>query len=124
MSLDLLELAAHAAGPEIRRELMDNGEPFFIGPAAEHAWNPKDYGDDAMWLATRLRLDIGFDDDCEEVYVRQANDHFSDAVSEPYGDNVDAAARLAVLRMAAEIGRSMSTAGHACATHTNKGETP
>lgn len=107
MSRELLELAAKAAGkgPIIGID----GNAVVLGPRSmSRQWSPLDDDGDSRRLAVALRLDIGFDDDCEEVYVRQANDPFTDAVSVPYGDNVEAAARLAVLRMAAEIGRAMT----------------
>lgn len=102
---ELMELAAKAVGYEYR--ISDLGNFQVRGSDMWASWNPRINDGDSLRLAIALRLDIGFDDDCQEVYVRQANDHFADAVTEPYGSDVASATRLAVLRMAAEIGQSM-----------------
>ena len=101
---ELLELAARAAG--VRRELMDNGEPFLIGKSTDHAWNPLEYDGDALRLAVKLRLEIYFFDGFSEV-VAEHNTASFEAGREQYADDMNAATRRAIVIAAAEIGRAM-----------------
>lgn len=99
---ELLELAAKGLGVEVWTDIDGNrycGEP-------EREWNPLTDDAAALHLATKLRLDIMFFDGFEEVHCdgQVENDV---AIIEPYGDDVDAAVRRAIVRAAAEIGRVM-----------------
>lgn len=94
---ELLELAAKAAGHDVRRELMDNGEPFFIGQSKEHAWNPLTYDGDALRLAVLLRLDLNINDGECDVFS-------SDGLVNERGEDTGSATRRAITRAAAEIG--------------------
>lgn len=95
---ELLELAAKAAGHDVRRELMDNGEPFFIGQSKEHAWNPLTDDGDALRLAAKLGMDVCLRPFVAYVYADMPN---QDVMT-------DACYRRAIVRAAAEIGRSMA----------------
>lgn len=101
---ELLELAARAYGA--RRELMDDGEPFFIGEATDHAWNPLDYDGDALRLAVKLHLDIQFFEGFGEIIVEHASGNHPQA-QEEFCEDMQAATRRAIVRAAAEIGMAM-----------------
>lgn len=102
---ELLEFAAKASGA--KKSSLDNGEPFYIGVATDHAWNPLIYDGDAMRLSAHLRLDLTFYNGFQEVHAEPANSDGLSASIEKYGDDVLAAARRAIVRAAANIGRLM-----------------
>ena len=92
----LLELAAKAAGE------WPSPEPF------EHVldrWNPRTDSGQALELAVKLRKMpvIRWSDGQEWVFIPG-----HEAGAEPLGDDPLAATRLAIVRAAAEIGRSMT----------------
>lgn len=102
---ELLELAAKAAG--VKRELMDNGEPFYVGSATGHEWNPLDYDDDALRLAVKTGVCIVIADGfviAQRFYADAQNlgSHREEAAL-----NDAAPVRRAIVRAAAEIGRQM-----------------
>lgn len=95
---ELLELAAKAAGIELRYDKQGN--------LIEYYWNPLTYDGDALRLAVKLKLQIQPWDDCvdsgrfpflthQEFYLINAHD--------PY-----AATRRAIVRAAAEIGKEQA----------------
>ena len=102
---ELLELAAKAAGIELTQGY---GEPawrcmFYQDENYEcFYWNPIDDDGDALRLAVKLEMELDFSDDetsaTKELRVRAVEYHEGD----PY-----AATRRAIVRAAAEIGRSM-----------------
>lgn len=104
---ELLELAAKAAGltfeflasPLVKAVPDDLERPW-------RYWNPLADDADALRLATKLRLDIMFFNGFEEVICSDQSET-DENVIEPYGDDIDAAVRRAIVRAAAEIGRSM-----------------
>jgi len=99
---ELLELAAKAAGVvgidgvyPIARD--SSGDCYF--------WNPLTDDGDALRLAVKLELDVNPLDSSMWVsreFVKPKVD-----VEEPYGDDPYAATRRAIVRAAAEIGRTM-----------------
>lgn len=111
---ELLEMAAKAAGYKF-----DSTEPFEIcvphkGGDNYYEWNPLTDDGDALRLAVKLGLDLlRTDQDIEAIaglppYVKINAAH----VSFPFGiialgDDAYAATRRAIVRAAAEIGRSM-----------------
>lgn len=109
---ELLELAAKAAGVALH---FVNGNPKEItehwpcdpteGPQErEWDWNPLTDDGDALRLAVKLRLDIcrpAASDERVCVWV----DHMADFIEEHEGADPMAAARRAIVRAAAEIGR-------------------
>ena len=105
---EILELAAKAAGigPVIGFAV----EPceLMIGPRAYvRYWNPLTDDGAALRLAVKVGLDITFYNGYQEVHADSASgDQLSPAI-EMYGADRLAATRRAIVRAAAEIGRSM-----------------
>jgi hypothetical protein len=100
---ELLELAARAACKDIDPDRFDEDFGFAIKDMAKH-WNPLLDDGDALRLAVKLGLQI-------EINTRLLGDTL--VISEFY-DNVEchksdpyAATRRAIVRAAAEIGKSM-----------------
>ncbi len=101
---ELLELAAKAAGIEL---LWRRGHPYRgANNVRRDEWNPLADDGDALRLAVRLRLDVMFFEGLQEVHSAHCTVDFS-ATGESYGENVEVAARRAIVRAAAEIGRWM-----------------
>lgn len=102
---ELLELAAKAAGiPTIGKYTAD-GLFFDEGDRAGCEmgwWNPLTDDRDALRLAVKLKIDIHYR---EVVWAQLAGDGIQ--VREEYKDDPYAATRRAIVRAAAEIGRSM-----------------
>jgi hypothetical protein len=89
---ELLEAAAKAAGLRVN-----------FHPAASYNWNPLTSDADALRLAVQLRLDV----DCAGGEVVVAYEQITHAhAAERVGDDPIAATRRAIVRAAAEIGRS------------------
>ena len=121
---ELLELAAKAAGLEMRwgRDWHNTGAPL-IGALANPAdWNPLTDDGDALRLAVKLRLSIDHNppadpelwvvahrNGCEGCYapVMCVEDDFEDESQR------GPATRCAIVRAAAEIGRAMRKGGAA-----------
>lgn len=85
----LLELAAKAAGIDLA-EIADKYEADWMG-----VWNPLEIRSNAFDLMVTLELESTFDNG--QVHVGNA--------TEPFGLDKSAAARRAIVRAAAEIGR-------------------
>jgi hypothetical protein len=74
-------------------------------------WNPLENDSDAFKLAVKLRITVSFTDCecCATVFHRLVEDEISVRFSNTFSDNETscayAAARLAIVRMAAEIGK-------------------
>lgn len=102
---ELLQLAAKAIGNTL--VIHGDGSTNLRCADGTYNWHPHLRGDDSQALQATLRLDVGFDEDLQEVFVRPADDHMADAVWEPYGRSVICAMRMAVLKAAAQIGRAM-----------------
>lgn len=124
----LLELAAKASGIEIEWNVMINPHSPFLAPKTQQErnwlghdhtpWNPLVDDGDALRLLVRLRLTVNLtecrccagiyanqldgDDNCPDVSVRHSPDFDDAETTDPY-----AATRLAIVRAAAEIGKSM-----------------
>ena len=103
----LLEMAAKAAGigPVIGFAV----EPceLMIGPRAYvRYWRPLKDDGDALRLAVKLKLEIYFFDGFSEV-VAEHNTASFEPGREQYAEDMNAATRRAIVRAAAEIGRSM-----------------
>ena len=104
----LLELAAKAAGLDYIKNCVwvDDG---FYSPLNKHeriSWNPLTDDGDALRLAVKLRIELEFYDGFEEVF---ATENTIEAISqtEPYKNDPYAATRRAIVRAAAEIGRTL-----------------
>ena len=107
---ELLELAAKAAGIEVLGVSFEMDGSFAGFPTGgQKVWNPLTDDGDALRLAVKLEMnvDIGdlaveaaifIDDGCERI---SAMEYWND------GDDPYAATRRAIVRAAAQIGRSM-----------------
>lgn len=73
--------------------------------ALDGVWNPLTDDGDAFRLACSLRLDISFLEGFEQIIVDDY--HGSNRAEEDYQPDMAAASRRAVVRAAAEIGRTM-----------------
>ena len=95
---ELLELAAKAAGIELRWEW--DGDD--VAYSNNRFWNPLADDGDALRLAVQLRLDV----DCAGGEVVVAYEQITHAhAAERVGDDPYAATRRAIVMAAAEIGR-------------------
>ena len=100
IDLALLERAARAIGA-VRVEVVD-GEGYvnlhFADGSVVHSWNPLMFSGDAFDLAVRLRL---------EIYIHEQDTTAMTGdlklANEPHGDDVSAATRRAITRVAGEI---------------------
>jgi hypothetical protein len=116
---EMLEWAAKAAGMKvptkedypwayidhhgIHRDISCGGD----GSRMSH-WNPLVSDGDAFRLAVKLKLDIFFHPSRVEAHVAGGRiPAISNIAREEYEDDPLAATRLAIVRAAAEIGRSM-----------------
>lgn len=102
---ELLELAAKAAGIELGWD--DKKEPCYWsdwrGLPQKEFWNPLTDDGDALRLAVKLRLEIGFP---REYCVWSFGTNGVVCMEDPNNDAY-AATRRAIVRAAAEIGRNM-----------------
>jgi len=99
---ELLELAAKAAGIDAVYEKgyltwFDRGRPF------RPAWKPLTDDGDALALAVRVFLTVGVEDGFTEVLTG-----IGMAITESHNGDALSATRRAIVRAAAEIGRSMN----------------
>jgi hypothetical protein len=95
---ELLEAAARAEGHAYPWVLPARG--------GERPWNPLTDDGDALRLAVKLRLWVGQHEDgvtVSDLYAR-----FKVVIEEDHGTDPYAATRRAIVRAAAEIGRSMT----------------
>jgi hypothetical protein len=98
---ELLELAAKAAGLECDGESRGDLVWFDADRGRMHGrWNPLLDGGDALWLAARLGMNVSAGPGLAHA---RAGDHFA---SEHCGTDPVAAICRAIVRAAAEIGRS------------------
>ena len=102
---ELLELAANAAGyvldwyPSTRCDLVTKRS---VGEVVKLDWNPLTDDGDALRLAVKLGLTLVIESDM--VFCRNQR---SDKAFREQSNDPDAATRRAIVRAAAEIGRSM-----------------
>ena len=97
---ELLELAAKAPGVT---DLIDE-----LWEHRRATWNPLTDDGDALRLAVNLRISVSIGKDVVEAYIGQ-----SDGKLEASKSNLLSAARRAIVRAAAEIGRQMQEGGAA-----------
>lgn len=115
---ELLELAAKAAGLTLKPMEVKNvefhGDDRFIGYMVDpeewrRGWfNPIENDSDALRLAVTLKLDVCFYNGFQEVGVQGDWNPEPVEANEPYGADIYAAARRAIVRAAAAIGDSMN----------------
>ncbi|AKE70333.1 TPA: hypothetical protein ACGJ7L_003759 [Pseudomonas aeruginosa] len=110
----LLELAARAAGMQINEQRQAERDSI-VDPAKASlwivdgctAWNPLIESHHAFILAVQLRLDITFYNGFQEVAADPSNGDGMNPCQEVFTENPYAATRRAIVRAAAEIGKSM-----------------
>jgi hypothetical protein len=105
---ELLELAAKAAGFTWKW----NADSLLIEDESWHEWNPLTDDSDALRLAVKLRIDIGFEFDRIDVAFEFESGGF-EIVTEYLYDNPPtnkfSATRRAITRAAAAIGEAMKS---------------
>jgi len=95
---ELLELAAKAAG---------RGDHWWVGDT-HLKWNPLTDDGDALRLAVKLRLDIGFEKlHTVSVWSDPRDGWIIEHCDDGMGADISEKTRRAITRAAAEIGRSM-----------------
>lgn len=106
---ELLELAAKAAGiPLFNSGIKDSETAFTFWDISNHdpyehkVWNPLNDDGDALRLAVKLEMDIWESWDYVEVIHNDIDFQIVEKDSDPY-----AATRRAIVRAAAEIGKTM-----------------
>lgn len=104
---ELLEAAAKAAGMPAFASGATGLRVSHDGVRSGYIWNPLTDDGDALRLAVKLRMDI-----CRPTAVHNGVaiwlDHASDFIEEPHGKDPYAATRRAIVRAAAEIGKSIN----------------
>lgn len=110
---ELLELAAKAAGYEVlankqaQRDKIGSGSAGLWIKGVSTCWNPRDDSGQALNFALRLGLSIVPNLKDGHVVVVATNYYVVKSFFvEPFGDDCDAAARLAIFSAAAEIGKA------------------
>jgi hypothetical protein len=97
MDRELLELAAKACGLEEAKMRIEFSQ-----------WNPIEDDGDALRLAVKLRLDIGFEKlHTVSVWVNPLDKWITEYCDDGMGADISEKTRRAITRAAAEIGRSM-----------------
>ena len=101
---ELLKLAAKAVGIDLLAEEWEDGFIYYYHkiPGDTQGWNPLNCDSDALRLAVKLKLQIQPWDD----RVDSGKFPFG-GQCEMYGDGPYAATRRAIVRAAAEIGRTL-----------------
>ncbi|HCE5959975.1 hypothetical protein [Pseudomonas aeruginosa] len=120
----LLELAARAAGIKARwfkvnqwRQVggnrMQTGQDDVFGTHHRKPWNPLTDDGDALRLAVKLGLTVDIDLDESWTEIDYTADYQDKEIREGHGGGTDpyGATRLAIVRAAAEIGKSMTQPG-------------
>lgn len=97
---ELLELAAKAAGITWHGDGSDSGDMIVMMPFTR-VWNPLTDDGDALRLAVKLSLSIWRYDT-----LSTSKPNFTDWQCDERGDDPYAATRRAIVRAAAEIGRT------------------
>lgn len=109
---EMLELAAKAAGVGLiswtnMYDACDEiGGRFITQPRGE-PWNPLEEDGDALRLAVKLKMRIGIDAIPVGFVVVISDDKFRPDTHERIGNDATHAARRAIVRAAAEIGKAM-----------------
>ena len=97
---ELLELAAKAIGFTYEWGRVWDGE-------SRYNWEPLVSANDAMDLMVKLQLDILFYEDQVECIANTGNESLEPFAMVPYGDDKHAAVRMAIVMVAAEIGKKL-----------------
>lgn len=116
---ELLELAAKAAGIgggwgdkiEYHNGVVDLRDVWILGGDDFVPWNPLTDDGDALRLAVKLRLDIMFFEGFQEVHSSHCYANHTECLEE-YGEDIMGSTRRAIVRAAAEIGKSLEEEGY------------
>ena len=100
----LIELAARAVGPKVVRKVECSGGFELVELSSGLSWNPLEDDGAALRLAVRLNIEFACFDDSQKVNSGVWSAY--DCVT-PYNGDKQAATRRAIVRAAAEIGKSM-----------------
>ena len=100
---DLLELAAKAAGYNVRRQSMAPGFIRLCAKGGPEHWNPLTDDGDALRLAAVLEMEVSLGQCGGIVYRRRPMKESIEEISEDYMSAI----RLAIVRAAAAIGEVM-----------------
>ena len=100
MTRELLELAAKAAGIEGEHWTIPDGTWVFYEPRRAN-WNPLTDDGDALRLAVKLRFSVSVEPNYNFVVTEDAQEIVE------RGEDAYAATRRAIVRAAAEIGRTI-----------------
>ncbi len=100
---ELLELAAKAAGHHVRYVSDGKGGGSFFMEPSQLWWNPLTDDGDALRLAVKLLLNIEYEGIVWVSYFNESCKSVS-TVREPFGEDIQAATRRAIVRAAAEAG--------------------
>ncbi len=86
----------------------EQGHFYFVDKNGLHLWDPSEDDGDSRRLEVALRLEIQHDFNGEEDRVQVLTGYTEDDkwTVELYGDDACAATRLAVLRVAADVGKA------------------
>ena len=113
---ELLELAAKAAGIEIQgkveKMIAEHGHyagGFVIANdrGGSSAWNPLTDDGDALRLAVKMKMRFSTVCNLGDQAVASVTDIYSNGAVEDHGDDPYAATRRAIVRAAAEIGKTL-----------------
>ena len=104
----LIELAAMAVGPKVVRKVECSGGFELVELSSGLSWNPLEDDGAALRLAVRLNIEFACFDDSQKVNagVWSEDSKPYDCMT-PYNGDKQAATRRAIVRAAAEIGKSM-----------------
>ena len=105
---ELLELAARAVGQKVVRKVECSGGFELVELSSGLRWNPLEDDGAALRLAVRLNIEFACFDDSQKVNagVWSEDSKPYDCMT-PYNGDKQAATRRAIVRAAAEIGKSM-----------------
>lgn len=105
---ELIELAARAVGPKVVRKVECSGGFELVELSSWLRWNPLEDDGAALRLAVRLNIEFACFDDSQKVNagVWSEDSKPYDCMT-PYNGDKQAATRRAIVRAAAEIGKSM-----------------
>ena len=100
---ELLELAAKASGMQITDWPQPDYAIVLDREGNSFGWSPLRFDSDALRLAVKLKLSVWFE---EREHHEWTHIIWVSPVFEPYTGDVNAATRRAIVRAAAEIGRT------------------
>ena len=106
---ELLKLAAKAVGIDLLAEEWEDGFIYYYHkiPGDTQGWNPLNCDSDALRLAVKLTMSISYWEHLKIVSVEAATKQTGVSLDEPFGEDLYAATRRAIVRAAAEIGRTL-----------------